>query len=60
VTTGTSPKTGTQPAREAGGGRRSGTPTTTTTGRPTRRLVIVESPTKAKKIAPYLGNDSTT
>jgi DNA topoisomerase-1 len=26
------------------------------TGRPLRRLVIFESPTKAKKIAPYLGN----
>ncbi|WP_449619181.1 type I DNA topoisomerase [Pseudonocardia charpentierae] len=26
-------------------------------GRPTRRLVIVESPTKAKKIAPYLGSN---
>ena len=57
MTTGTSPKPDTQPARKAGGGRRSGTPTTTTSGRPTRRLVIVESPTKAKKIAPYLGND---
>ncbi|MGE0299905.1 MAG: type I DNA topoisomerase, partial [Pseudonocardia sp.] len=29
----------------------------TGTGRPVRRLVIVESPTKAKKIAPYLGSD---
>ena len=54
VTTGTSPTTDTQPTapRKAGGGRRSGTPTATATGRPTRRLVIVESPTKAKKIAP--------
>ncbi|MGX1808828.1 type I DNA topoisomerase [Nocardia sp. NPDC055321] len=26
-------------------------------GRPLRRLVIVESPTKARKIAPYLGRD---
>ena len=60
MTTGTSPTTDTQPtapARKAGGGRRSGTPTATATGRPTRRLVIVESPTKAKKIAPYLGSD---
>jgi DNA topoisomerase-1 len=60
VTTGTSPTTDTQPtapARKAGGGRRSGTPTAATTGRRTRRLVIVESPTKAKKIAPYLGSD---
>jgi DNA topoisomerase-1 len=55
VTTEASPKTG--PTRKAGGGRRSGTPAATATGRPTRRLVIVESPTKAKKIAPYLGND---
>ena len=55
MTTGTSPKPDTQPtapARKAGGGRRSSTPTATATGRPTRRLVIVESPTKAKKIAP--------
>jgi DNA topoisomerase-1 len=43
--------------RAASGGRRTGTPASTDTGRPTRRLVIVESPTKAKKIAPYLGND---
>ncbi|WP_378736362.1 type I DNA topoisomerase [Nocardia brasiliensis] len=28
-------------------------------GRPLRRLVIVESPTKARKIAPYLGRDYT-
>lgn len=28
-------------------------------GRPLRRLVIVESPTKARKIAPYLGGDYT-
>ena len=54
MTTGTSPTTDTQPTaptRKAGGGRRSATPTATATGRPTRRLVIVESPTKAKKIA---------
>ena len=60
MTTGTSPTTDTQPTaptRKAGGGRRSATPTAAATGRPTRRLVIVESPTKAKKIAPYLGND---
>jgi DNA topoisomerase-1 len=43
--------------RAASGGRRTGTPASTDTGRPMRRLVIVESPTKAKKIAPYLGND---
>jgi DNA topoisomerase-1 len=59
VTTGTrstteAPKTAA--GRKASGGRRSGTPAATTTGRPLRRLVIVESPTKARKIAPYLGN----
>ncbi|MGH8922669.1 MAG: hypothetical protein ACRD0H_30745, partial [Actinomycetes bacterium] len=43
--------------RKAGGGRRAGTPTATTAGRPTRRLVIVESGTKAKKIQQYLGKD---
>ncbi len=53
MTTGTSPKT--EPTPTAGGGRRSRTPAAAT-GRPVRRLVIVESPTKAKKIAPYLGN----
>jgi DNA topoisomerase-1 len=60
VTTGTSPKPDTEPtapARKAGAGRRSTTPPATVTGRPTRRLVIVESPTKAKKIAPYLGSN---
>lgn len=41
----------------AGGNRRNGTATAAATSRPTRRLVIVESPTKAKKIAPYLGKD---
>ncbi len=46
------------PARRTGGGsRRSGTPAATTAGRPTRRLVIVESGTKAKKIQQYLGKD---
>jgi DNA topoisomerase I len=44
-------------ARAAGGSRRTGTPTAVDTSRPVRRLVIVESPTKAKKIAPYLGAD---
>jgi DNA topoisomerase-1 len=43
--------------RKAGGGRRTNTPTATTNGQPTRRLVIVESSTKAKKIAQYLGKD---
>ncbi len=60
MTTGTSPKPDTEPtapARKAGAGRRSTTPPATVTGRPTRRLVIVESPTKAKKIAPYLGSN---
>ena len=43
--------------RKGGGGRRSGTPTSAASGQPTRRLVIVESSTKAKKIAQYLGKD---
>jgi DNA topoisomerase I len=43
--------------RRAGGGRRTSTPTTAGNGQPTRRLVIVESSTKAKKIAQYLGKD---
>jgi DNA topoisomerase I len=43
--------------RKAGGGRGTGTSTGTTNGRPTRRLVIVESGTKAKKIQQYLGRD---
>ena len=63
VTTGTSPTTDTQPTaptRKAGGGRRSATPTATATGRPTRRLVIVESPAKAKKIAPLPGHATTS
>ena len=42
---------------EVGGGRRTSTPRAATTGRPTRRLVIVESGTKAKKIQQYLGKD---
>ncbi|MCW2716703.1 MAG: topoisomerase [Pseudonocardia sp.] len=46
------------PARRAGGGsRRSGTPTSAASGRPTRRLVIVESGTKAAKIQKFLGKD---
>jgi DNA topoisomerase I len=59
VTTGTTSTTGEgAPARRTGGGsRRSGTPTTAAAGRPTRRLVIVESGTKAKKIQQYLGKD---
>ncbi len=56
MTTGTtSPRPGTQ--QEAGGSRRTGTPTATTTGRPIRRLVIVESGTKAAKIQKFLGKD---
>jgi len=43
--------------RKAGGGRRTSTPAATANGQPTRRLVIVESSTKAKKIAQYLGKD---
>jgi DNA topoisomerase-1 len=61
VTTGTTsskPDTGAgTPTRKAGGGRSTSTPTATVTGRPTRRLVIVESSTKAKKIQQYLGKD---
>jgi len=46
------------PTRRTGGGsRRSGTPAATATSRPLRRLVIVESGTKAKKIQAYLGKD---
>lgn len=44
-------------ARTSGGSTRKPTSTTNASGRPTRRLVIVESPSKAKKIQPYLGND---
>ncbi|WP_374225927.1 type I DNA topoisomerase [Pseudonocardia sp. KRD291] len=42
---------------EAGGSPRTPTTTATAPSRPLKRLVIVESPTKAKKIAPYLGSD---
>ncbi|CAA9409872.1 MAG: DNA topoisomerase I [uncultured Pseudonocardia sp.] len=56
MTTGTtSPRPGTQ--QKAGGSRRTGTPTAATTGRPIRRLVIVESGTKAAKIQKFLGKD---
>jgi DNA topoisomerase-1 len=41
----------------AGGGRRNGNGTAPSAGGRVRRLVIVESPTKARKIQPYLGND---
>jgi DNA topoisomerase I len=46
-------------AKSAGGGRKSGGSrgTGTANGRPGRRLVIVESGTKAKKIQQYLGRD---
>jgi DNA topoisomerase I len=44
-------------ARKSGGGRRTGTPASGATGRPTRRLVIVESGTKAAKIQKFLGKD---
>jgi DNA topoisomerase-1 len=43
--------------RKAGGSRGTGTSAGTVNGRPTRRLVIVESGTKAKKIQQYLGRD---
>ena len=56
-TTSSATETGeTRPSRrKPGAGRRTGTPSEARTGRATRKLVIVESPTKAKKIAPYLG-----
>jgi DNA topoisomerase-1 len=57
VATGTTSTTTGTGRGTAGGSRRSGTPTPTTNGQPTRRLVIVESSTKAKKIAQYLGKD---
>ncbi|MHA6779886.1 type I DNA topoisomerase [Pseudonocardia saturnea] len=57
-TTSSKPDTGAAPrTRKAGGSPSTGTPTATVTGRPTRRLVIVESSTKAKKIQQYLGKD---
>ncbi|TQM36393.1 DNA topoisomerase I [Pseudonocardia cypriaca] len=48
---------GTGGGRTAGGGRGTGTSTGPANGRPLRRLVIVESGTKAKKIQQYLGRD---
>ncbi|MBP2364411.1 type I DNA topoisomerase [Pseudonocardia parietis] len=44
-------------ARTSGGSTRKPTSTATASGRPVRRLVIVESPSKARKIQPYLGDD---
>ncbi|MFP5020905.1 type I DNA topoisomerase [Pseudonocardia phyllosphaerae] len=52
ATTGT-----TDSAPAAGGDTSKPTSTTNASGRPVRRLVIVESPSKARKIQPYLGND---
>jgi DNA topoisomerase-1 len=43
--------------RKAGGSRGTGTSAAATNGHARRRLVIVESGTKAKKIQQYLGND---
>ncbi len=40
-----------------GGSRRTRTPAATAAGTPTRRLVIVESGTKAAKIQKFLGKD---
>ena len=51
----TAGKTGS--ARTSGGSTRTPTSTATASGRPVRRLVIVESPSKARKIQPYLGDD---
>jgi len=45
----------TQTTTKTAGKAADGPPKATAMERPTRRLVIVESPTKAKKIAPYLG-----
>ncbi len=55
----TSSKPATQGASRGNGagGRRSGTPKAASSAGPTRRLVIVESGTKAKKIQQYLGKD---
>ena len=44
-------------SRRTSGGRGGGTSTPAGNGRPLRRLVIVESGTKAKKIQQYLGKD---
>ncbi|MDT7745650.1 MAG: topoisomerase, partial [Actinomycetota bacterium] len=43
-------------AKSAGGGRKNGNGTATPSGDGRRRLVIVESPAKARKIADYLGS----
>ncbi len=43
-------------AKGSGGGRKNGNGTATPAGDGTRRLVIVESPAKARKIADYLGS----
>ena len=52
-TTGTRKGNGT---KSAGGGRKNGNGTATPSGDGRRRLVIVESPAKARKIADYLGS----
>ncbi len=58
-TTSRTPETdaGRSSSSKAGGSRRTSTPTRAASGTPVRRLVIVESATKAKKIAQYLGKD---
>jgi DNA topoisomerase-1 len=43
-------------AKSSGGGRKNGNGTATAAGDGLRRLVIVESPAKARKIADYLGS----
>ncbi|NKQ58362.1 type I DNA topoisomerase [Amycolatopsis sp. K13G38] len=48
-------KTAARSASAGGGGRATGGPDASANGAGRRRLVIVESPTKARKIAPYLG-----
>ncbi len=54
-TTSSTPTSGT--SQSAAGGRKRTPPTSAATSGPTRRLVIVESGTKAKKIQQYLGKD---
>jgi len=54
-TTSSTPTSGT--SQSAAGGRKRTPPAAAATSGPTRRLVIVESGTKAKKIQQYLGKD---
>jgi DNA topoisomerase I len=56
ATTGTAKAKSTTSRKSAGGGRSTGTGGATPAGDGGRRLVIVESPAKARKIADYLGS----